>query len=240
MISDTAGVTPTPNVVTDTRTRLQQQQLQQQLQAVAAAAAAAQQQQQQKQIHQQSAAQAPSPPEVPAPPPSPSTAVQQAKQQQSVVVKSHDAELPQSRDEIQQQFPSKWCQLHVYKKSRVTWLEAYRTCRSIGNGTELATVKSEEEYAMLNSKVKEAGSPASVIYWTAGTDLIDEGEFFWMTDGTAVRNAQWAVAQPDNHWESEHCIALKRYPHEADYKMTDENCLMAGAFICTQPCKFWV
>ena len=105
------------------RTRLQQQQLQQQLQAVAAAAAAQKQQQHQVNSIQ---SQGSSPPEAAAPPP----ALAQPPKQPQVVIPPSEVEA--QNNEVQ--FAPKWCQLHVYKKSRVTWLEAYRTCRSIEIG----------------------------------------------------------------------------------------------------------
>ena len=67
---------------------------------------------------------------------------------------------------------------------------------------------------------------------------MDEGVYVWMSDGSPLNltNNWFTAGQPDNLWETEHCIALRRSVQDSKYQLSDENCLMSGAFICAQRC----
>lgn len=160
---------------------------------------------------------------------------------------SQEASVTISPVPIQPELPpsnSTLCNVTVHRRLRHTWLEAFRACKELGKGTELVSIKSEEDYQILIEKIKEGRSPVSVVYWTSGTDLVDESVYVWMSDGSEVESpittgkngSWWAAHQPDNLWETEHCIALRRTVLNSRYEMSDENCLMSGAFICAQRC----
>lgn len=72
-------------------------------------------------------------------------------------------------------------------------------------------------------------------YWTSGTDLGNEGKFYWMTTGHEVFYNNFAITEPNNRDKpsgvAEHCIELRK-PYK--YKWNDAGCGNELHVICRE------
>lgn len=68
-------------------------------------------------------------------------------------------------------------------------------------------------------------------YWTSGTDLGEEGAFFWASNGQPIslNKTFWLANQPDNASPGEHCVHLW---HSYAYLLNDVSCEMNYSVIC--------
>lgn len=68
-------------------------------------------------------------------------------------------------------------------------------------------------------------------YWTSGSDLGEEGSFFWASNGRSIskNSSLWLPNQPDNAGGSENCVHLW---DTLNYKINDLPCNTQCYFIC--------
>ncbi|KAL3871274.1 hypothetical protein ACJMK2_039281 [Sinanodonta woodiana] len=66
-------------------------------------------------------------------------------------------------------------------------------------------------------------------YWTAGNDIIKEGDWVWTPLNVPIRYAAWYVEEPNNWKGQEHCAEIDIDRH---FKMNDHNCQMDFFSIC--------
>lgn len=76
-------------------------------------------------------------------------------------------------------------------------------------------------------------------FWTSGTDLADEGTFFFMSTGTQIRNLTWHTKEPNNAQkkngtETENCVAIVYSENQKSYKLSDKFCSSNYHFICEE------
>lgn len=72
-------------------------------------------------------------------------------------------------------------------------------------------------------------------FWTSGTDLAEEGSFFWMSTGRPISFTNWNAGEPNNfkyeNGEEEHCLELWNRDGKG-LKWNDSPCSFETFFIC--------
>lgn len=74
-------------------------------------------------------------------------------------------------------------------------------------------------------------------FWTSGTDLGDEGKFFYLSNGRDVGQLSWAQNEPNNARkadsnETENCIAFTMTENLKFYRLFDRFCSLQFNFVC--------
>uniref|UniRef100_A0A1B6FE09 C-type lectin domain-containing protein n=1 Tax=Cuerna arida TaxID=1464854 RepID=A0A1B6FE09_9HEMI len=111
------------------------------------------------------------------------------------------------------------------------WFEAFMYCQS--KGQQLATIQSKQENEQFFEAIKENQlykSARAQLFWTAGTDLAREGEWYWMTTGLPIDSfLDWHTSQPNNYENREHCLCFEC----VDKKWHDFDCKqLVAPFVC--------
>lgn len=72
-------------------------------------------------------------------------------------------------------------------------------------------------------------------FWTSGTDLADEGNFFWMANGKPITFTNWNAGEPNNfryeNGEEENCLELWNRDGKG-LKWNDSPCSFETYFVC--------
>ncbi|KAI2657001.1 Galactose-specific lectin nattectin [Labeo rohita] len=74
------------------------------------------------------------------------------------------------------------------------------TCLNYGGN--LASVHSQTEYNFLKFLISSTKT-----FWIGGYDAVSEGTWFW-SDGTKMNFKLWSPTEPNNKYDSEHCIEM--------------------------------
>ncbi|XP_046671759.1 aggrecan core protein-like isoform X1 [Homalodisca vitripennis] len=123
-------------------------------------------------------------------------------------------------------------QFHAKTFSKKNWFESFLYCQS--NGKQLATIQSKEENEQFFEEIKKSEgykNDNKYLFWTAGTDLAKEGEWYWMTTGLPIDGfSDWSPNEPENFEYREHCLGFAdRNPK----KWFDADCKKILAyFVC--------
>lgn len=99
---------------------------------------------------------------------------------------------------------------------------------------ELISITSEEKFRDALNVIEQSGHKEMTdMYWTSGTDLGSENNFFWASNGESfeVEHQPFHEGQPDNSHNNENCIELRYYKNV--YKLNDKNCDIKQYFICS-------
>eukprot|EP01025_Chloroclados_australasicus_P050009 TRINITY_DN5712_c1_g1_i4.p3 TRINITY_DN5712_c1_g1~~TRINITY_DN5712_c1_g1_i4.p3 ORF type:complete len:352 (+),score=40.60 TRINITY_DN5712_c1_g1_i4:82-1056(+) len=121
-----------------------------------------------------------------------------------------------------------------------TWMEAEMYCTEVYQG-HLASVKNPIEQQIMYWIVKQALEDDNIV-WIGGNDLIKEGEFLWVGDGSKIQDVEfWANVQPDNiQYEdgvNENCIEMfvgsaKVMGLDVNGQWVDSRCDLLRPFVC--------
>ncbi|XP_058457353.1 uncharacterized protein LOC131434549 [Malaya genurostris] len=115
---------------------------------------------------------------------------------------------------------------------KANWFKALQYCRY--HGMQLASIQSQEENDRLEKYVKDYGL-ATEHFWTSGTDLAEEGSFFWISNGRPLSFTNWNAGEPNNfryeNGEEEHCLELWNRDGKG-LKWNDTPCSFETYFIC--------
>ncbi|XP_052566496.1 uncharacterized protein LOC120429201 isoform X5 [Culex pipiens pallens] len=115
---------------------------------------------------------------------------------------------------------------------KANWFKALQYCRY--HGMQLASIQSQEENDRLEKYVKDYGLAAEH-FWTSGTDLAEEGSFFWISNGRPLSFTNWNAGEPNNfryeNGEEEHCLELWNRDGKG-LKWNDTPCSFETYFIC--------
>ncbi|XP_049546974.1 uncharacterized protein LOC125957954 isoform X3 [Anopheles darlingi] len=115
---------------------------------------------------------------------------------------------------------------------KANWFKALQYCRF--HGMQLASIQSQEENDRLEKYVKDYGL-ATEHFWTSGTDLAEEGNFFWISNGRPLSFTNWNAGEPNNfryeNGEEEHCLELWNRDGKG-LKWNDTPCSFETYFIC--------
>ena len=90
----------------------------------------------------------------------------------------------------------------------MTWEEAYISCKKNSNAN-LVEIQSEVQMGFLQMEldVTDNAMGAKHYWWTAGTDVGREGQWYWATTLTEVGDFIWFSNMPDGG-TAENCIML--------------------------------
>ncbi|XP_050675237.1 low affinity immunoglobulin epsilon Fc receptor-like isoform X2 [Leptidea sinapis] len=115
---------------------------------------------------------------------------------------------------------------------KANWFKAQQYCRF--HGMHLASISSQEENDRLEKYVRESGFGREH-FWTSGTDLAEEGSFFWMANGRPLTFVNWNAGEPNNfryeNGEEENCLELWNRDDKG-LKWNDSPCSFETYFIC--------
>ncbi|XP_072947132.1 uncharacterized protein tfc isoform X2 [Epargyreus clarus] len=115
---------------------------------------------------------------------------------------------------------------------KANWFKAQQYCRF--HGMHLASISSQEENDKLEKYVKDSGYGREH-FWTSGTDLAEEGNFFWMANGRPLTFVNWNAGEPNNfryeNGEEENCLELWNRDDKG-LKWNDSPCSFETFFIC--------
>ncbi|KAG6444675.1 hypothetical protein O3G_MSEX003506 [Manduca sexta] len=115
---------------------------------------------------------------------------------------------------------------------KANWFKAQQYCRF--HGMHLASIASQQENDKLEQYVKDSGYGREH-FWTSGTDLAEEGNFFWMANGRPLTFVNWNAGEPNNfryeNGEEENCLELWNRDDKG-LKWNDSPCSFETYFIC--------
>ncbi|XP_037041358.1 C-type lectin 37Da-like [Bradysia coprophila] len=118
--------------------------------------------------------------------------------------------------------------------AKMTWFNAHLSCLDCGG--QLASIETEVEQKYVEGLIHDLDLQ-SKSFWTAGTDLANEGIFNWFTTGDVITYANFAPLRPDNKNGTEHCIVL--FGAES-LKWNDFDCNSLAYFICENKPKCYL
>ncbi|XP_054733896.1 GATA zinc finger domain-containing protein 10 isoform X2 [Anastrepha obliqua] len=150
-----------------------------------------------------------------------------------------DSDCPNCVDESQ--YTNKWTMplLKLGEKRyylgiffKANWFKAAQYCRY--HGMHLASISSQEENDRLEKHIRDFGL-GHEHFWTSGTDLADEGIFFWMANGRPITFTNWNAGEPNNfryeNGEEENCLELWNRDGKG-LKWNDSPCSFETFFVC--------
>ncbi|XP_037820987.1 putative uncharacterized protein DDB_G0289963 [Lucilia sericata] len=150
-----------------------------------------------------------------------------------------DSDCPNCVDEMQ--YMNKWTMplLKLGEKRyylgiffKANWFKATQYCRY--HGMHLASISSQEENDRLEKHIRDFGL-GHEHFWTSGTDLADEGNFFWMSTGRPITFTNWNAGEPNNfryeNGEEENCLELWNRDGKG-LKWNDSPCSFETYFVC--------
>ncbi|XP_023031920.1 WD repeat-containing protein 48 homolog isoform X1 [Drosophila willistoni] len=151
-----------------------------------------------------------------------------------------DSDCPNCVDESQYT-PNKWTMplLKLGEKRyylgiffKANWFKATQYCRY--HGMHLASISSQEENDRLEKHIRDFGL-GHEHFWISGTDLADEGNFFWMATGRPITFTNWNAGEPNNfryeNGEEENCLELWNRDGKG-LKWNDSPCSFETYFVC--------
>ncbi|KAG5678669.1 hypothetical protein PVAND_008322 [Polypedilum vanderplanki] len=128
---------------------------------------------------------------------------------------------------------------HFVTFFKANFFKAHQYCQI--NNLELLTIDSKEEEItflnLLNSKEFEYKSAKD--FWTSGTDLGNEGKFFFLSNGKSIGTFTWAHDEPNNMRksdsnETENCMAYSMTDNLKFYRLFDRFCSLKFFFVCQE------
>lgn len=115
---------------------------------------------------------------------------------------------------------------------KANWFRAAQYCRF--HGMHLASISSQEENDRLEKHIRDFGL-GNEHFWTSGTDLAEEGNFFWMANGRPITFTNWNAGEPNNfryeNGEEENCLELWNRDGKG-LKWNDSPCSFETFFVC--------
>ncbi|CAH1130036.1 unnamed protein product [Ceutorhynchus assimilis] len=115
---------------------------------------------------------------------------------------------------------------------KANYFRATQYCRF--HGMHLASISSQEENDKLEKYIKDFGF-GNEHFWTSGTDLAEEGNFFWMSTGRPITFTNWNAGEPNNfeyeNGEQENCLELWNRDGKG-LKWNDSPCSFETYFMC--------
>lgn len=120
----------------------------------------------------------------------------------------------------------------------------------------LASISSQEENDRLEKHIRDYGEYYRIFwlimlsyftpspsptgfgndhFWTSGTDLAEEGSYFWMATGRPITFTNWNAGEPNNfryeNGEEENCLELWNRDGKG-MKWNDTPCSFETYFVC--------
>lgn len=115
---------------------------------------------------------------------------------------------------------------------KANYFRATQYCRF--HGMHLSSITSQEENDKLEKYIKDSGF-GHEHFWTSGTDLAEEGKYFWMSTGRPITFTNWNAGEPNNfeyeNGEQENCLELWNRDGKG-LKWNDSPCSFETYFVC--------
>ncbi|KRT80849.1 C-type lectin, partial [Oryctes borbonicus] len=115
---------------------------------------------------------------------------------------------------------------------KANYFRATQYCRF--HGMHMASITSQEENDKLEKYIKDFGY-GNEHFWTSGTDLANEGSFFWMSTGRPITYTNWNAGEPNNfvyeNGEEENCLELWNRDGKG-LRWNDSPCSFETYFVC--------
>lgn len=115
---------------------------------------------------------------------------------------------------------------------KANWFKAEQYCRF--HGMHLASVNSDIEQKNLEEHITSFGM-GNEHFWSSGTDMAEEGKFFWMSTGKPLTYENWNSGEPNNfkyeNGEGENCLELWNRDGKG-LKWNDTPCSFESYFVC--------
>ncbi|KAL3871305.1 hypothetical protein ACJMK2_039312 [Sinanodonta woodiana] len=116
----------------------------------------------------------------------------------------------------------------------MSWFAAEQYCQLFGS--HLIRIDDHSEFQFIQGVLTELhkkrlkdGAKTLSHYWTAGNDIIKEGDWVWTPLNVPIRYPAWYEMEPNNSNGQEHCAEIDIHRH---FKMNDHNCQMDFFPIC--------
>ena len=109
----------------------------------------------------------------------------------------------------------------INRTSPMTWYNANTYCQFAEDAAlvEIHTPEQQEYLSMELNTIEEYIGPAD--YWTGGTDIGREGQWFWISSLTEVEEFVWNISSEPNQGYAANCLQLWNH---VDYKGGDNSC----------------
>ncbi|KAH8248901.1 hypothetical protein KR032_004106, partial [Drosophila birchii] len=118
---------------------------------------------------------------------------------------------------------------YIELTTKRNWFDAFAACRQWN--ASLIAFETTEEWNLINAFLW--GNKIMARYWTAGTDLANEGEHVWLSTGQPLSLNLWGPNNPDNYKGLEHCDEFGLKAVETNYNsLNDLNCDSKQLYIC--------
>ncbi|KAF6203296.1 hypothetical protein GE061_003714 [Apolygus lucorum] len=115
---------------------------------------------------------------------------------------------------------------------KANWFRASQYCRY--HGMHLASITSQEENDKLEETIRSYGYSGEH-FWVSGTDLAEEGQYFWMSTGRPITFTNFNAGEPNNfryeNGEEENCLELWDRDGKG-LKWNDSACSFETYFVC--------
>ncbi|XP_059476545.1 lectin subunit alpha-like [Neocloeon triangulifer] len=118
---------------------------------------------------------------------------------------------------------------YLISSMRLDWYHARNYCKV--QGMDLVSIESVGENSAVMNAVSDMLTES---FWISGSDLYQEGAFYWDSTGRAIGPFQnWAPNEPSGD-RNEHCVELNI---NVNHLWNDVNCDLEKLFICEMnPC----
>merc|ERR1711909_6800 len=115
-----------------------------------------------------------------------------------------------------------------------TWDKAHGFCTTVGG--HLVEIKTEGELKFIRNQLDVLDDhEAAYNWWTSGTDIGVDGNWFWSVSLSKVEDYIWSSNQPNGNG-SENCLVLY---HSYSYMAHDYDCAAGYMPICQKNATTW-
>nr|XP_060639013.1 C-type lectin Cal-like [Anolis sagrei ordinatus] len=117
---------------------------------------------------------------------------------------------------------------YAFFDNKLTWQEAEIECQSYGRGAHLASVLTKAETLLVAEHISAYQQEPSNV-WIGLHNVRHTRKWRWADESVYNYNA-WMPNQPDNYFNSEHCVELRL---STGFKQwNDIQCSTRNAYIC--------
>ncbi|KAH8353023.1 hypothetical protein KR084_008362, partial [Drosophila pseudotakahashii] len=117
----------------------------------------------------------------------------------------------------------------IEDKIQKNWYDAYESCRRMKADliafNNLEELNGVHQYLLKTNEGKE--------FWTAGTDLAEQGKHVWFSNGQPISSDLWRIGEPNNQNNNEHCDNM--WISSSIIGLNDDGCEKHYYYICQAP-----
>lgn len=117
-----------------------------------------------------------------------------------------------------------------FTDNTLSWFQAQSQCKSLGSGSQLASINTAHEQSFIGDRLFGYKSPA---LWIGMNDLNSGAGYHWQ-DGSPFGFLNWSPGEPNNINRHEHCGELVTGGKTRGY-WNDVDCNNRRGYICKKP-----